>query len=261
MELTDVKYWDDFWAATKLPSTIDWEFPYDRCLADALKMHLLGARGEVLEIGCAPGKWLHFLATELGLRPSGIEYSEAGMRATVKNFQILQLADTGFIHAGNFFQLTPDRQFDVVMSLGFIEHFTDVDAVVEAHLRWVKPGGILVLGVPNLRGIYAVAQRVLDQEILDKHNVSIMNLDFFHHLKRRFRLDPVFMGYIGSFEPGLPIPKPRIENPLQFMVKSLIWVARRLRRARFWDRWNHPSFSSFILAIYRTETLAKSGKP
>lgn len=183
------------------------------------------------------------------------------MRATVKNFQILQLADTGFIHAGNFFQLTPDRQFDVVMSLGFIEHFTDVDAVVEAHLRWVKPGGILVLGVPNLRGIYAVAQRVLDQEILDKHNVSIMNLDFFHHLKRRFRLDPVFMGYIGSFEPGLPIPKPRIENPLQFMVKSLIWVARRLRRARFWDRWNHPSFSSFILAIYRTETLAKSGKP
>jgi SAM-dependent methyltransferase len=253
MELTDVNFWEHFWATTKLPSTIDPGFAYDRCLAATLKSHLAGVTGEVLEVGCAPGKWLHFLAKELGLKPSGIEYSEAGMKATVKNFQLLGLTDAGSIRAGDFFQITPDKQFDVVMSFGFIEHFTDVDAVVERHLRWVKPGGILVLGVPNMRWIYAAAQRILNQEILDKHNTSIMNLDYFAHLERQFGLSSLFTGYIGSFEPALPIPKPKIENPWQFIVKGIIWVARRVRKIRFFDRMNHRMFSSFILAIYRTK--------
>ena len=91
MELTDVKFWDDYWTGYNHPGTINPKFSYDRCLAHTLKsiMSQLHAKGEVLEVGCAPGKWLAFMAQHLGLKPSVIEYSEAGMNATLKNFQEL----------------------------------------------------------------------------------------------------------------------------------------------------------------------------
>ena len=172
MELTEVQFWDNYWANCKLPSTVDMSFSFERCLAQALKGNLHGIKGDVFEVGCAPGKWLAFMAKEFAMNPSGIEYSEAGMIATLENFKILQLAPDS-IWTGDFFQTEPARQFNVVMSFGFIEHFDDVDDVVELHLQWLKPGGILILGVPNFCGIYSVIQGVLDREILNKHNLKI----------------------------------------------------------------------------------------
>lgn len=249
MELTEVKFWEDYWANCKLPSTVDMNFSFERCLAQALKDHLPTLQGEVLEVGCAPGKWLAFMAEEFGLKPSGIEYSEAGMRATTQNFQMLGL-ESGRIYTGDFFQIKPDRQFDVVMSFGFIEHFEDADSVVELHLRWLKPGGILILGVPNFRGVYRYLQSALDSEILDKHNLEIMRIDYFQKLALRYQLKTEYIGYIGSFEPSLPIPAPRV-NPLKLLVRGMLWAARKARRLRWFDAINHPQISSYLLAIYQ----------
>lgn len=252
MELTEVKFWDNYWGNCKLPSTVDMDFSFDRCLAHELKKNLPDIKGDVFEVGCAPGKWLAFMAKEFAMNPSGIEYSEAGMIATLENFRILQLAP-GSILTGDFFQAKPERQFDVVMSFGFIEHFDNVDEVVDLHLQWVKPGGILILGVPNFCGIYSFIQGILDQEILDKHNLKIMNLNYFRSLAASFKLEPIFLDYIGSFEPSLPIVKHRFGNPLQFAVRSLLWFARHIRRIQIFDRLNNRFISSYILAIYRKE--------
>lgn len=250
MKLTEVKFWDEYWLNFKLPCVVNESLAFDRCLAQGLKDNLVGIQGDVFEVGCAPGKWLAFMAKTFGMNPSGIEYSEAGMKATLKNFSILGMSPNE-IFTGDFFQLEPPRKFDAVISFGFIEHFTDVDSVIERHLRWLKPGGTLVLGVPNFRGVYGLAQRILDQEILDKHNLNIMSPDYFRSVAKRFDLAPVFIDYIGSFEPSLPIARHRFGNPLQFLVKCLIRVALIIRRFRFFDRWNHPFFSSYILAIYK----------
>ncbi|OGQ99686.1 MAG: methyltransferase [Deltaproteobacteria bacterium RIFOXYD12_FULL_55_16] len=252
MELTEVTFWENYWADCKLPSTVDLGFSFERCLARELKKNLPDLKGDIFEVGCAPGKWLAFMAKEFAMRPSGIEYSEAGMQATLENFKILRLVP-GLILTGDFLQAKPVRQFDVVMSLGFIEHFANVDEVVALHLQWLKPGGILILGVPNFCGIYAIIQGILAQEILAKHNLTIMNLGYFRSLAARFRLKPVFLDYLGSFEPSLPIVKYRFGNPLQFMIRSLLWVARRIRRAQIFDGLNNRFISSYILAIYRKE--------
>lgn len=252
MELTEVKFWESFWANCKLPSTVDMSHSFDRCLARELKKNLPDIKGDVFEVGCAPGKWLAFMAKEFAMNPSGIEYSEAGMIATLENFKILRLAP-GSILTGDFFQAKPEHQFDVVMSFGFIEHFDNVDEVVDLHLDWLKPGGVLILGVPNFCGIYFTIQGILDRELLDKHNLKIMNLDYFRSLVARFKLKPIFLDYIGSFEPDLPIPKHRFGNPLQFAVKGLLWITRRIRRIQMLDRLNNRFISSYILAIYRKE--------
>jgi SAM-dependent methyltransferase len=250
MNLTEVKFWDDYWSKCPLPSVVDQDFSFDRCLSVELKKQLTGIEGEAFEVGCAPGKWLAFTAKELSLGANGIEYSEAGMRATLDNLKLLRLP-SGNILTGDFFKQTPNTQFDVVMSFGFIEHFENVEEVVDMHLAWLKPGGLLVLGVPNFCGIYYFLQRVLDKSIIDKHNLTIMNLDFFRKLAEKFKLNTTFLGYIGSFEPSLPIARHKYGNPLQFLVKSLLWLAVRIRRFRALDRFNNRFVSSYILAVYK----------
>jgi len=249
MELTEVDFWDEYWANCKLPNIVDVSFSFERCLAQNLKKLLVDCKGEVLEIGCAPGKWLAFLSGELGLKPSGIEYSSAGMLATKKNFELLGLS-YGTIWSGDFFSIPPAREFDVVMSLGFIEHFTDVDEVIGRHLQWLKPGGTLVLGVPNFCGMYGPIQAALDCSIVEKHNTKIMNLEYFSNLDQ-FNMSPAFIGYLGSFEPDLFIFPKHLLSPKQLMLKMLVGIARRVRRARIFDEFNNSHISSYILAVYK----------
>jgi SAM-dependent methyltransferase len=252
MELTDVQFWENYWANCTLPSIIDYKFSFERCLANQLNKALQGTSGEILEVGCAPGKWLAFAAQELGLKPSGIEYSKAGMEATLKNFSLLGI-EPGFVEYGNFFEIRPHSQFDVVMSLGFIEHFDRVDIVVEKHIQWLKNGGCLVLGIPNFRGIYYPMQKVLDPTLLDKHNLTIMNLKYFCHLADKFNLTPIFLEYIGSIEPALLVVKPNKNNIQQFVVKIILKMLSYLRRLQFVDHLNNHIISSYILAVYKTQ--------
>lgn len=250
MSLTDAAFWENYWDSCKLPNVADQNFSFDRCLSRELVKILNGCTGEVLEVGCAPGRWLAFLATRLGLKPSGIEYSEKGMEATKKNFSLLGI-QCGEIWSGDFFQIPPRRSYDVVMSLGFIEHFDNVMEVIGRHLLWLKPGGILVLGVPNFLGIYRHIQGVLDPSLLEKHNLNIMNLDYFREIGEVHGLKLKYLDYIGSFEPCLPIGPPGMNVPPKvFAMKAFLKIARWARRPRFIDRFNHPYLSSYILSAY-----------
>ena len=248
MELTEVGFWDDYWAGCKIPTAVDYADPFDRTLAASLKEALKGRAGSVLEVGCAPGKWLAFAAKELKLVPSGIEYSKAGMAATMQNLKALGIK-YGEIMTGDFFAIAPCPRFDVVMSFGFIEHFNDPGPVIDRHLQWLRPGGALVLGVPNFRGIYAPVQRLLDKKILDVHNTDIMSVDYMANAASLRGLDVKFLRYIGSFEPALPVPPRRTRNPFLLALKLSLRVARRIRRFEIFDNLNHPYFSSYILMV------------
>jgi SAM-dependent methyltransferase len=250
MNLSEVEFWDNYWCDVNLPSEANMRFSFDRCLSKELKNQLKGVSGEVFEVGCAPGKWLAYLSSVCNLKANGIEYSEPGLKATLNNLKLLNIP-SGTVIAGDFFLQKPIQQFDVVISLGFIEHFDNVDGVVDLHLQWLKPGGRLILGVPNFSGITKFIQLVLDKTLLDKHNLKIMNLGYFNRLGERHPLDKVSIKYLGSFEPDLPIPKYKYGNPLQFFVKCFLLIARFLRRFEIFDQFNGPSFSSYILAVYK----------
>jgi len=249
LNLTEVAFWENYWRGVKLPAKVDLDFSFDRCLSKELAKHF-PKQGEIFEIGCAPGKWLSYAANDFGLIANGIEYSSGGVEATIKNFQLLNVPHDSLI-VGDFFSQVPDKQYDVVMSLGFIEHFDNVHDVVELHLKWLKPNGILILGVPNFSGINAFLQSILDQEILDKHNLTIMNLPFFKQLGAHFKLEEISVKYTGSFEPALPIPRHRIGNPLQFLIRCGLFAVRMMRKIHLTDKLNGSFFSSYILAVYK----------
>ena len=56
--LTTVSDWDEDWNGISLPSTVNIDSAFDRCLINSIKKNLPKLDGDILEIGCAPGKWL-----------------------------------------------------------------------------------------------------------------------------------------------------------------------------------------------------------
>jgi len=98
-------------------------------------------------------------------------------------------------------------------------------------------------------------QKILDKTVLDKHNLDIMSLEYFTGLADRFNLETTYLNYFGSFEPALPIRKPKVENPLHFIVRSFLWLSRHVRKIKMLDALNNPFFSSYILAIYKKSKI------
>jgi 2-polyprenyl-3-methyl-5-hydroxy-6-metoxy-1,4-benzoquinol methylase len=174
-ELTTVGHWDDVWAGKvrmRLPSP--WVVS-TRNLQRLLRP-LVRPGDRVLEIGCAPGKMLAWVAAELGANVSGLDYSEKGLATARTLFSALGLhADFRCedLRATTY----PEASFDVVFSVGVIEHFDDPRDVVHDHLRLLAPGGTALMTVPNYRGIYGRLQAYFDKESLLYHNLDIMTCD------------------------------------------------------------------------------------
>ncbi len=249
-ELTTTEFWDEYWEGVKLPTAVDPGFAFDRCFSAALVETFANESGTGFEIGCAPGKWLAFLAETCGLKPAGIEYSAGGMAATRKNLELHGVENAEIID-GDFFAREPDARFDAVASYGFVEHFGDPIAVLDRHLGWLKPGGLLVIGVPNFRGIHGTLQKMLDRSIVDKHNLSVMDPAYLSAWAGERGLAVERLGYLGGFEPGLPIVDTSRMNPAIFLARAIMWVGFRVRRSPSLDNLNGPCISSYLLLAAR----------
>jgi 2-polyprenyl-3-methyl-5-hydroxy-6-metoxy-1,4-benzoquinol methylase len=174
-ELTAVDHWDDIWAGEirlRLPSGLNISTRnLQRLLARHVRRH-----DRFLEIGCAPGKLLAWVAAALHADVSGLDYSERGLSTTRRLFAALHLK--GDLRCESLHETTlPRASFDVAYSTGFIEHFKDPREVVRAHIEFVKPGGMALITVPNYRGIYGGLQRYFDADSLLTHNLEIMTCE------------------------------------------------------------------------------------
>jgi 2-polyprenyl-3-methyl-5-hydroxy-6-metoxy-1,4-benzoquinol methylase len=174
-ELTSVEHWDETWAPEirlRLPSP--WVIT-TRDLQKLIRPHVRPG-DQFLEIGCAPGKLLAWVAAELKARVSGLDYSARGLESAKRLFSALDL--TADFRCEDLRATTfPDASFDMVLSVGVIEHFDDPRDIVERHVRLVKPGGLAMMTVPNYRGIYGRIQRYFDADSLLYHNLDIMTCD------------------------------------------------------------------------------------
>ncbi|MGZ7080097.1 MAG: class I SAM-dependent methyltransferase [Thermoanaerobaculia bacterium] len=252
--LTDTAFWEDYWGRFSLPDTIDENRSFDRGLAAGLRRLLRGSKGEVLEIGCAPGRWLAFLSKEFNLGVSGIEYTADGATATRRNLELLGVKSAD-IREADFLTTTPSPKYDVVVSLGFVEHFTDVEAIIRRHGAWARPGGHVIIGVPNFKGVHGWLQRGLDPEVLAHHNLTIMDVDRLAELGPAAGLVTESVEYLGSLEPSLPIARAGVKGLPDFFAKVALRAMRLIRRApvigHAIDDWNNSFVSSYILASYR----------
>ena len=129
---------------------------------------------KVLEIGFAPGKLLSFVCKVMKAEVSGIDYSKNGMAASKKLFQVLGII--GDLQCEDIAMTTfKNESFDFVYSNGLIEHFEDPCEIVKKHVELAKPGGRIILIVPNYSDFYGRFQKMLDPDNLNIHNLHIMS--------------------------------------------------------------------------------------
>jgi 2-polyprenyl-3-methyl-5-hydroxy-6-metoxy-1,4-benzoquinol methylase len=102
-----------------------------------------GTRPCVLDIGCGSGQFLARLAS-LGYDCHGTELSEETARraAAIPGVRL---------HVGPMDEKTyPPQSFDLISIWHVLEHLPDADEVVRWCRQWIRPGGFLMIAVPNI---------------------------------------------------------------------------------------------------------------
>jgi SAM-dependent methyltransferase len=252
--MTNAEYWDRYWSRLTLPREYRHtpRAHYLNSILDVFDRWLpQDDRLTAAEIGGAPGQYLVYLHRNLGYRVTCIDFSEIGCAKTVENFRQLEVPGD-VIQAditGDVGDLPP---FDIVYSLGLIEHFADRHRIVEHHVRLIRPGGYLVLGVPNFRGLTGWFMRTLAPSTYATHEIDAMDLDGWREFERALGLRVVWKDYLGGFEPS--IFARREEKRPGTLVPYLLARALKVllsRRAGFLRRINGPRWSGYAMAVYR----------
>lgn len=103
---------------------------------------LAGAPGRVLDVGCGPGFLLDAFRRR-GWDPDGIELDDHSARHAREVLGLRVATDAGERWPW------PDGHFDAVVLWHVLEHLEDPAAVLDRAHRILRPGGVLMVGVPN----------------------------------------------------------------------------------------------------------------
>ncbi|MEX1139639.1 MAG: class I SAM-dependent methyltransferase [Bacteroidota bacterium] len=151
-------HWEDFWQEKQ-----EIEEVYsneDRIIRNLQRV--IGLQGKrILEIGAGTGRDSFPLA-EAGADVIQLDYAENSL-LILKNLARQRGLQTSIV-AGDTFQLPfRDNTFDVVFHQGLLEHFRKPQAekLLRENIRVLKPGGHLLVDVPQRYHVYTLAKHML----------------------------------------------------------------------------------------------------
>ena len=100
--------------------------------------------GRLLDIGCGTGDFLS-VAKSVGWQTVGFEPNDKARNLALSKGVELVAETTDL----------PDASFDVITMWHVLEHVPDVEAQIKELRRLVKPGGTIVIAVPNFKSVDA----------------------------------------------------------------------------------------------------------
>jgi len=189
MDKAGPAFWDGVWRGFEPEAYPGPIFPGHR-IFDRYLPHEPGLL--FLEVGCVPGGHMVYFAKHFGYTVDGVDYSSGGPLVEA-NLRLNGVS--GRFFQADVFNFVPDRSYDVVFSAGFVEHFDDPVAPVARHAELAKPGGLVVLTVPNLTHFNLWAARRYEPEALATHRFDLMTPDGLEGAALKVGLETVFVGY------------------------------------------------------------------
>jgi 2-polyprenyl-3-methyl-5-hydroxy-6-metoxy-1,4-benzoquinol methylase len=105
-------------------------------------------KGRILDVGCGRGI-LPTLMRERGWEVDALEFSETAARHARDELQLP-------VFVGDFVQSPyPDSSFDAVVLWHVLEHLPDPAAAIRRARQILRPGGFLIVAVPNFESLQA----------------------------------------------------------------------------------------------------------
>ena len=110
---------------------------------------LKAGEGRVLEIGCGAGNVALSIPKQNGLQVIGVDFSRKMLHQAKKNANgqsdVISLLAAD-VHGLPF----QNASFNTVLCLGLLEYIPDYSRVLSECLRLLKPGGELIVSIPNI---------------------------------------------------------------------------------------------------------------
>ncbi|MFN3589476.1 MAG: class I SAM-dependent methyltransferase [Spirosomataceae bacterium] len=172
-ELTSPDFWKTYWESK---NNLVFSLTRRYELGDLIESYLANKNiRSAIELGGFPGYYAVLLKKFYQLDTTLLDYyihRQINQDLCLANG--LQPADIQVIEA-DLFAYTPTPSYDLVISCGLIEHFEDLEDILAKHLAFVKPGGHVLITLPNFRGVNGWVQKTFDVANYEKHNVKIMD--------------------------------------------------------------------------------------
>ncbi|CAN5554845.1 hypothetical protein BH11BAC2_BH11BAC2_22450 [soil metagenome] len=171
------EYWTSFWSQLEIPEPINVSKKtisnysvrkFHENYQEIFKDYSTSGK-KLIELGCGNSVWLSYFHQQYGFDITGLDYSEYGCEQTRKILKRDKISGT--IIQGDIFSPPIEliEQFDIVCSFGVVEHFDDTKAAILAMKKFVKPGGMIILTVPNLKSITGFLQKIMNKPVYDIH--------------------------------------------------------------------------------------------
>lgn len=178
-----------------------------------------------VEVGAYPGANLGFLAKYFGFKSYAIEYREDA--DDIKHLFEFNSLTPPIIFNSDFLTIE-QRQFDIVTSYGFVEHFDDPKAVLQKHVDILAADGYLVISVPHFWGMQGLFRRlVFTKEALDElfatHNLDIMHLRVLRNILKDIGLTVIYNRYVMNGKFWISANSPKVRPSRRWLAKLLIY--------------------------------------
>jgi len=231
-------YWNSMWR--ELPPVERYEGPiYEQHPVLARFLSNAGG-GDAIEIGCGTGSYMIYVNKEFGYRIDGLDYSD-NMEYVRANLLHNGIHDSELFNA-DFFDFVPSRKYDLVLSGGFAEHFDDHELVVRQHAEWAKPGGLVVIIVPNLTHIHRLLCGWFAPELLRVHRFPLMRRNVMRQALENAGLRVLHCEYHKTFRPTYKVP-----GTINLSFK----VIQRLLQASGLDDLGNRFGSPYLISVSR----------
>lgn len=129
----------------------------------------IGLNCSLIEVGAGASDWLPYLHRHFGFNVAGLDYSEVGCQVAKEN--LLRTSTPGIIYRSDMFDppLELREKYDVAVSFGLIEHFSNTASAVAACAAFVRPGGLVLTQIPNMSGLYGQLYKIFNRKVYDIH--------------------------------------------------------------------------------------------
>lgn len=135
--------WTRFWSSKE---ALDDVYPSSPRVLEALLRHLPGEGARVLEIGAGTGRDAAALAAR-GHRVVALDRSAGALPLMARAHP--ELVGRGLVGGDALHLPFPDETFDAVFHQGVLEHFGNPVAFLAENRRVTRPGGLVVVDVPQ----------------------------------------------------------------------------------------------------------------
>lgn len=192
-----------------------------------------------------------YVADKYKLEPTAFDF-QTDLGIIHEYFKLSSIEKYEVISA-DFFEYSFDKKFDLVMSIGFVEHFENFNQVLKMHCDLVNENGYIFIQVPNKRYLRYFFGVIADYENLKAHNLKVMNKRVFKNVLNEMGFEVLSLDYTGPFQ--FTIHNHNGRKNIRFLIYKLFrFIFKTIGLNKIVEKFPSKFWSASIVVVARKKS-------